>query len=497
MSMASSADFSELLWTDTSVFTARFKKSAAALVALQQALERHRPLDGREQEFFDLYDGVFSADPAAFGRVWTDPRAYQWVRVAYELLKSCLSGADISPLVRKYVSAVRCAEPHEALAWHLEQFKMFALAVALRDGECLTFERPWEPLLPMAIPATSWSLSGSAPLMIHALCHQSLHVTTAGGESLIVPLDEKLCFDSPELARHCCPVIEHAGCRLLAQPHAFHVPTLGAVAEVVGAGVGFQWQHEPLLRRTLQSIQRHDPQTFDQFRNAMSVVALKPRDCGDTFNTSHSQLPGAFTASAVNNPLTLADDFIHEFYHNRLFAIEERGPFFDPQAESAFTAAKYYSPWRCDPRPLHGVLHGWYVFSRVCRYWLRVYDDPLLDDADHQYAVDRLLRIPVQLSMAAHVLRNHATFTPFGRSLLKAMVNELSGLLRDVADAHLPNDAPALAIELDGSYAVQLSEIDRRPLTVLEALDEHRQLYDLDLHCADIELPRTDLAVAC
>ena len=107
-------------------------------------------------------------------------------------------------------------------------------------------------------------------------------------------------------------------------------------------------------------------------------------------NTSFSQLPGAFAVGEARDRLVLAEDFIHEFYHNRLFCIEERGAFFEGQGDGAEPVDSYYSPWRYDPRPLQGLFHALYVFTGVCRYWLSVFGDPQLDGQDRVMQPERL-----------------------------------------------------------------------------------------------------------
>jgi len=477
-------DASALLWKDASVFTDRLQKSARALVAVHQGLARHRPLGGLEQEFLDLYAGVAAADADIFTAVWRDPRAFVWVRVAHELLQACLHGSQLSPLARRYVGD---HNSFEALAEHLDQFKMFALAVAVHSESDLRFQRAWAPSLPVAIPATPFSLSGKMPLAIHGISNGRLEATTAGGKTQSFRLDDSSPFATSDMSLHRCPVIEDGGVHLFLQPHAFNMPALGAVAEAVAAGVEFQWQQAKLAQRTLAALARHDPETFAQFKVAIHAVALKPQGCGNTFNTSHSQFPGAFTASAANNPLTLADDFIHEFHHNRLFAIEERGTFFADN--DAFDAARFYSPWRDDPRPLHGILHAVYVFTRVCRFWLHVYRDGDLSAADRSYALDRLLRQPAQFELALHVLRQHAAFTDFGQRLFDGLVVENADLCATIGDLDLPRDAAAFVPNWNGSYSPQLGERDRKPLTVLQAVAEHCRHYDTNRDCVALTTP--------
>ena len=86
-------------------------------------------------------------------------------------------------------------------------------------------------------------------------------------------------------------------------------------------------------------------------------------------NVSASELPGAFVCTVPADLYVLAGSFIHEFHHNTLFGIEERGPFFDMSEEDVVEGENHYSPWVETLRPLHGILHAVYVFLPVFRYW--------------------------------------------------------------------------------------------------------------------------------
>ena len=63
------------------------------------------------------------------------------------------------------------------------------------------FERPWGPVLPLAIPATPWSLNGARPLTVNGFAGGRLLVSTANGRSVALGLDDARRNDSPQLVR--------------------------------------------------------------------------------------------------------------------------------------------------------------------------------------------------------------------------------------------------------------------------------------------------------
>jgi HEXXH motif-containing protein len=56
----------------------------------------------------------------------------------------------------------------------------------------------------------------------------------------------------------------------------------------------------------------------------------------------------------------VAESILHESMHLKLSLIEQIVPLVKPD-----TGNRYYSPWRDEPRPAHGVMHGLFVFRAV------------------------------------------------------------------------------------------------------------------------------------
>ncbi|MGW4241401.1 HEXXH motif domain-containing protein [Nocardia sp. NPDC004722] len=83
-------------------------------------------------------------------------------------------------------------------------------------------------------------------------------------------------------------------------------------------------------------------------------------------STSHTETSasGCVYTTASADPCQLALTLIHEIQHsklnlllNRVVLVEsDRGP-------------RFYAPWRDDPRPLPGLLHGIYAFFGVTNFW--------------------------------------------------------------------------------------------------------------------------------
>ncbi len=77
---------------------------------------------------------------------------------------------------------------------------------------------------------------------------------------------------------------------------------------------------------------------------------------------------------AIDTPLDVAECFVHEAMHQKLFRLEQTTRLFEPDSPSGEI---FYSPWRTDSRPLRMVLHGCYVFTFVVHLWARWAELPL------------------------------------------------------------------------------------------------------------------------
>jgi HEXXH motif-containing protein len=460
----------DLLWRSPEVLRRRHEQTAVALIAVRRLLERERPLAGQESEFLALYERAFATDPDVFTRVWTDPTACFWVRIAYQLVANVVAGVQLSSAGADYCRESGGLEPRRALALQLSDFKRFSLALHQLDGSDVAFETPLRMKLPFALPGTRLSLEGSGELELAGLAGGELRVVRGGAERRLSL--EPGEWDELRVVR--CPVVEYGGCSLRLQPQLYaNLTGLASVEPLVGLGAARQTDYVGLLQATLELVARHAPESFSSLREAIRVVALKPAADGDYTNVSHSDLPGALVLSAVNPPHELADALIHEVHHDRLFAVEELDPFFEDPA-AAQHDARYYSPWRDDPRPLHGILHAVYVHLPVWHFWCDVHrcgggDDPELE----MYARDRLLRIALQLSIGSHQLRRHARFSLWGARVFSEILESVGRVQQQLSEILGDADVPAWVCDSQGRIRAERREGSAGEVSVRESVLEH------------------------
>ncbi|MEW9554688.1 HEXXH motif domain-containing protein [Nonomuraea sp. NPDC050783] len=130
-----------------------------------------------------------------------------------------------------------------------------------------------------------------------------------------------------------------------------------------------------------------------------------------------SRPPGALDAA-----LTLA----HEVQHVKLSALIDLFPLVAPD-----TGERYYAPWRADPRPLRGLLHGTYAFMGVAAFWERQRHLDPRPSAHVQFA-----RWREAAAETVPVLLGSGRLTELGRTFVAGMGDRLAELAKESVPPH-------------------------------------------------------------
>ncbi|GAA1900986.1 HEXXH motif-containing putative peptide modification protein [Streptomyces sodiiphilus] len=124
---------------------------------------------------------------------------------------------------------------------------------------------------------------------------------------------------------------------------------------------------------------------------------------------------GAVLSSLPVTPVLLAAGLVHELQHAKLAALGEL-----LGLHRAGDEARYWAPWRPDPRPFDGLLHGAYAHLALADFWQRLAqecDDPLL--CDQAWAAHARCR--AQVGAVLPVLHGSRHLTAAGRTFVSAM----------------------------------------------------------------------------
>ena len=112
----------------------------------------------------------------------------------------------------------------------------------------------------------------------------------------------------------------------------------------------------------------HHPEVADEVSTGLKTLVPRPAVSRfSAFSASHADAFGCVVLSLPTDPVSFAATLVHEFQHSKLGVLLELVDLVDQQTEDG--RARYYAPWRDDPRPLGGLLHGIYSFLGVAAFY--------------------------------------------------------------------------------------------------------------------------------
>ena len=123
-----------------------------------------------------------------------------------------------------------------------------------------------------------------------------------------------------------------------------------------------RWQ--AVLGRAWELLVSQPGTTADEIREAIRVlIPLAPPPHGQ-LSASSRQVFGSAALSPPPDGRTLAVTLAHEVQHAKLGALLDVVELTLPGHRT-----RYYAPWRDDPRPITGLLHGAYAYLGVSNFW--------------------------------------------------------------------------------------------------------------------------------
>ncbi|MFD7094456.1 aKG-HExxH-type peptide beta-hydroxylase [Streptomyces xanthophaeus] len=169
-------------------------------------------------------------------------------------------------------------------------------------------------------------------------------------------------------------------------------------------------------------------QRYDSVRAEETVQLLRSVvPLGGVSRSHGATLPAAAGSvlARAQAPPALAATLVHEVQHGKLSALADV-----LTLHTADRTPRHWAPWRSDPRPLDGLLHGAYAHLALAGYWQRA----ALYGARGAWA--QHARIRAQVAAVLPVLRAHPALTPAGREFTEAM----AGAERAMDDLPPPGD---------------------------------------------------------
>jgi HEXXH motif-containing protein len=218
------------------------------------------------------------------------------------------------------------------------------------------------------------------------------------------------------------------------------------------------------IGKSLDLIAEVDPELSLQLNSLVKwytpVITPDPNTIHNSFTARW--LLGVMFVSGTYKFLPLLEAIVHEYHHAELFMLMATQDVLGSSLDKLF-----YSPWRNDARPLHGLFHALHVFSGVADFYSRAENTPSLK-AYKEHIASRRIQLCYQLRLGlAQVPKDD--LSPLGRSIYEFMkgqlkrhetaIGPLSPELPDEIATHLKNwikRYPELALELQIPPEVQM-----------------------------------------
>jgi hypothetical protein len=148
--------------------------------------------------------------------------------------------------------------------------------------------------------------------------------------------------------------------------------------------------------------------------------------------------PGAIALARPRSARSLVQALVHEYQHTKLCMLLDLVPLIASASE-----ARRYSPWRDDPRPPHGLLHGSYAYLGLAVYVDQECRQRVGDEAAANLGLAQfeLAMWRDQVGRVLGSLRRSRALTPAGHRFVETM----RARLRDLRRSPIPSRPRLLA----------------------------------------------------
>ncbi|MEV4835212.1 HEXXH motif-containing putative peptide modification protein [Nonomuraea sp. NPDC049486] len=208
----------------------------------------------------------------------------------------------------------------------------------------------------------------------------------------------------------------------------YRFPREGRLAGRLTAAEVAAWRE--VLQEAWEILRAGHARSADEIGTMISVMAPIAGGGWPASGTSRTTF-GCVALARPSSAPNLAATLVHEVQHAKLTMLLHLVDLIavDP-------GARYYAPWRHDPRPISGLLHGTYAHLGVAGFWRRQrqVDDSLTAHAE-------FARWRAAAASTARVIYDSSALTPVGRRFMEGMM----ATLRAFDDEEVPARAAELA----------------------------------------------------
>jgi HEXXH motif-containing protein len=182
-----------------------------------------------------------------------------------------------------------------------------------------------------------------------------------------------------------------------------------------------------------------DVLTLTSQEHARELAAgLRTIDPGhDTVGASAPAAFGGVRSSANQSATEFAESLMHEMQHSKLNALLDLVKLTDDD-----NGRRYLAPWRDEPRPLVGVVHGVYAFTCGVEFWLA--QEPTVQEHEAHRVAFTIAHRRAQVRRAIGTLRASGHLTRPGDSLVDAVSARLAACEQVPVSAELSRTVTAM-----------------------------------------------------
>jgi HEXXH motif-containing protein len=193
---------------------------------------------------------------------------------------------------------------------------------------------------------------------------------------------------------------------------------LGEPAPTPSADELTKWQQR--LSEAWQILVQYDRETAKAFATVVStLVPLADTSITDPRSATYGWTFGAIGLSSPRSSVSVAETLVHELHHLILGALEDIHRLVSDDSDEPVG----YAPWRDDPRPLSGVLHGCYAYLGLTAFWRR--QRKIGGQHDRMRSEVEFARWRLATLDAARRVAGSPTLTPTGRRVVTGISRQL------------------------------------------------------------------------
>lgn len=191
---------------------------------------------------------------------------------------------------------------------------------------------------------------------------------------------------------------------------------------------------------------RHHTAVADELAAGISVLGPMPAAPTGSSSATVADAFGCILVSFGPTAEAMAVALTHELRHNKLLALLDLFPLFDVEP-----GERFYAPWRPDPRPLPGLLHGTYAYAGVTSFWrVQRWHEPT--QAAAHYAHTEFARWRMSALSATRILLESGRLTAVGTEFVATMAQTLERWCTEPVPAAALREADQIATDHRDSW---------------------------------------------